>query len=304
MLMALLWATLIPPRARAAFQEPLVAPQAAALGGASMAVPNDSTAMFLNVAGLGGLSAPEFYLMASRLYAGQDAGASLSKNLMTAGLPTRLGSFGFGVGEFKATGLMTERTFSLGFARRVSRWARLGLSGKLLQHGFSPGGDALAQNDPVFAQGTSRSAFGLDVGLMASPLPMLDVGFAVRNVNRPDVGLASADRVPREFRGGMALRFAGAGVTATGELAMRSGPATGPWSVMTPSIGLEKTVANGLAAFRVGGGPTELTAGVGLRRGSFGFDYSIGWSRQLSPGSFGTHLIGVRYQFSARGGSR
>ncbi len=287
--------------ATAAFQEPMIAPQAAAMGGASMAVPNDSTAMFLNVAGMSALAAPEIYLMASKLYAGQDSGASLSKNFMTAGLPTKLGSFGLAVGEFKAAGLMAERTFALGFARAIGRYARVGVSGKLLQHGFSPQGDALAESDPVFRNGTSKSAFGLDLGLMTSPLPMLDVGLAVRNVNRPNVGLASEDRVPREFRGGMALRFSGIGVTATGELAMRSGPATGPWSAMVPSVGLEKTLMNGLVAFRVGGGPTELTGGVGLRRGNFGFDYSIAWSRTLSAGTFGSHLIGIRYQFAPRG---
>ncbi|MBI5199957.1 MAG: conjugal transfer protein TraF, partial [Elusimicrobia bacterium] len=263
--------------------------------------PDDSTAMVLNVAGMSSLPAPELYLMASRLNAGLDTGAGLTKNFMTAGLPTRLGSFGLAVGEFKAAGLMAERTYALGFARSLGRLARFGISGKLLQHAFSPQGDKLAEGDPVFKNGTSKSAFGLDVGLLASPLPMLDVGLAVRNVNQPDVGLASVDRVPRGFRGGMALRFSGIGVTATGELAMRSGPNTGPWSTLVPSVGLEKTLMNGLVAFRVGGGPAELSGGVGLRRASFGFDYSFSWSRTLGPGGFGSHLIGVRYQFAGKG---
>lgn len=290
--------------ARSAFQEPLIAPHAAAMGGASLAGPSDSTAMFLNVAGMGALEAPEIYVMHSRLYAGLEGVAGLSKSMMTAGVPTRFGSLGIGLGEFKAAGLMAERTFSLGFARPIGRALRVGLSGKVLQHGFSPQGDALAESDPVFRNGTGKSAFGLDVGVIAAPAPMLELGFAVRNLNQPDVGLATEDRVPREFRGGMSVRF-GAGLTATGELAMRRSAATpgqGPWSVFTPSVGLEKSLMNGLVAFRLGGGPTQLTGGVGLRKGSLGFDYSVSWNRQLSEGNLGTHLIGIRYQFLGRKG--
>ncbi|MBI5201277.1 MAG: hypothetical protein HY925_06800, partial [Elusimicrobia bacterium] len=43
---------LLAPCARAAFQEPMVSPRAAAMGGGFSAVPDDSTAMFLHVAGM------------------------------------------------------------------------------------------------------------------------------------------------------------------------------------------------------------------------------------------------------------
>ncbi|MBI4424136.1 MAG: type IX secretion system membrane protein PorP/SprF [Elusimicrobia bacterium] len=283
--------------AKGAFQEPLIAPRAAAMGGASLATPDDSTAMFLNVAGLGRLEAPEAYMMASKLYAGLDGVASLSKSFMTAGVPTRHGSFGLAIGEFKAAGLMAERTFAVGFARSLGQRLRLGVAGKLLHHGFSPEGDPLAQNDPVFSGGTSKSAFALDLGLMASLTRNLELGFAVRNLNSPDVGLATEDRVPREFRGGLALGFDSVGIKATGELAMRNSPGFGLASSIAPMFGLEKSLLQGLVSFRVGGGPNDLAGGVGLRKGSFGFDYSMSWSRQLSSGHLGTHLLGIRYQF-------
>jgi len=154
----------------------------------------------------------------------------------------------------------------------------------------------LAQSDPVFAGGTSRGAFGFDVGLIAAPWEPVSFGLSLRNVNRPDVGLVSEDRVPRELRAGVAVALAGLGLRATGELAVRGGPGNGPWSNVVPSIGLEKLLAPNVA-FRVGGGPTSLNAGVGVGVGNLTFDYSVSWSPQLGASNYGTHLIGIRFRF-------
>jgi hypothetical protein len=68
-------------------------------------------------------------------------------------------------------------------------------------------------------------------------------------------------------------------------------------SQVAPALGLEKEVAGGHLAFRVGATMTEFTGGIGLRYGSIGIDYAMVLHRVLLQGNAGNQSIGLRVLF-------
>ncbi len=288
---------------QAAFQEPILSPRSAALGNISVAAADDSAGIFLNPAGIARLPRPECYFMRSGLYAGLDGIGEIGTNLIAAGVPTRWGSFGLGYGSFRASGLMEERTMAFTVARKLPLGVQLGVSANWLQHSFSPQGED--SEDPVFRGGTSRSALGLDFGAVYPIAPGFDVGFSVKNFNRPDVGLASEDRVARQWRAAVAFPVGGRVLTVTTELAVRGATYPGGARRVLPTVGLQKRISGVWDAevlFRIGVNPDEITSGFGIQKGRMGVDYALVLNRNLLGGSVGSHLIGVRLLFGGVGG--
>jgi hypothetical protein len=279
--------------ARAAFDTPFYSGQAAAMGGASLAADGDPAGIFVNPAVIGDMKAPQAYFTYNSMYAGLSGVSSMGQGFLAAGLPTRFGSFALGLGTLDAQGLLQERTMSLGFARTVWDGLRLGIAGKYLYHVYEPGGDPLAAQDPVFSAGTARGAFSVDAGAVVTVSPMLELGLAVRNINQPDVGLASVDRVQRAVQLGAALRILG--VKATADVSSAD-PDSGS-NLVTPALGLEKELAGGHVAFRVGANLNEFTGGFGLRFGRIGIDYAMIVHRVLLQGNAGNQSIGLRVLF-------
>lgn len=287
--------------APAAFQQPLVSPRAAALSDASLPGKGDSTSLFVNPAGLASLEGSDAYFTYNQLYAGMQGTGSMSDGFMTFAAPTKFGSVAAGVGTFRAAGLLTERTIAVGWARSLGK-LDFGVAGKSLYHSYSVGSDPAAAADPVFSHGSGRGAFSLDLGAIYHAAPALDFGLAVRNVNSPDVGLASLDRVPREIQGAAAYEWRRLGLRLTGDLVYRDAGWGTAQDKLTPGVGLEKWLAGGRAAFRVGLSSLGASAGVGLRLGRLEFDYALVVKRNLMSGSYGTHLVGLRWRFGGPSG--
>src|SRR4051812_17229448 len=80
-------ATLVP-SARAAFQNPLLTPQASAMGGASLGSLGDPTALFLNPAAASGLKTFDAYVSYSQLFAGLNGVDAIGQTFVAAGVPT------------------------------------------------------------------------------------------------------------------------------------------------------------------------------------------------------------------------
>lgn len=291
---ALLAAASVP--ARAAFQEPISSPESAAQANASLTSSRDSSSLFVNPAQLAGMTRGDFYFMHNQMYAGMQGVGSIGQGFISAAMPTRFGSFGFGLGMFRAAGLLEERTLALTYAKSIGRFA-FGVTGKQLHHGYLIGDDPLAAKDPVFKDGRSSSAMALDFGVTAQATERLRLGAAVRNFNNPDVGLATSDRVPREIQAGAAYQLRQRGLRVTADVTYRDAEAGTTRERLTPAIGLEKTMSDGKFAFRFGLTPDDITAGFGLKFGVVGLDYALVLRRQLIEGSVGTHMIGLRLRF-------
>jgi hypothetical protein len=182
----------------------------------------------------------------------------------------------------------------LGYGRSLSPWLEIGVAGKLLIHSYLIHGNAAAQADPVYRQGASRSALAWDGGMLVRLGPSFQAAGVVRNINRPDVGLMSDDKVPRESRVGMELNAAG--------LKMNSDVTfpNGGWAERSAffRVGIEKILYRSMA-LRLGANSQEFTGGLGMRIGRMGVDYGFVWSRHLAD-NLGSHYMGMTFQFPGR----
>lgn len=285
------------PRALAAFDAPSLSARSAALGGASLAGQGDSSALFLNPAALSGLKGSEAYLMYNRLYAGLSGVGTIGQGFASLGVPTSLGTVGVGLSDFKASGLLEERILGLAFARRFGAVLQAGFGVKYLHHRYLTGSDPAAAADPVFKNGAAKGAPALDLGVIAALTPDLDVGAAVRNINSPDLGLATEDRIPRELQAGAAYRLAPFALRVTADFVYRATRSGTFRDRSRPSLGLEKSVQGERLKLRVGAGLDQLTGGIGLRAGPVVVDYAFVLSRELLTETAGNHQIGIRYHF-------
>lgn len=284
------------PRARAAFDLSLISPQSAAMGGASLANTADSSALFLNPAASSRLTSAEGYFSYQQLFAGLGGVSAMGQGLLSAAVPTKLGTFGLGVGEFQASGLLQQRAVGLGYSTRLTDELDVGATGKFLRQDYLVGSDAAA-SDPVFQHGTSRGAFSLDLGLIATISDSWKAALAVRNINEPNLGLATVDRVPREVQLGLSYDVPGWGLRLTADDVYRDDP-SGVFSDRNrPSVGLEKSLAENRVKFRLGATPDQFSGGVGVRFGSLDFDYAFLLNRSLIANNAGTHQVGIRYRF-------
>jgi hypothetical protein len=216
-----------------------------------------------------------------------------------AGVPTKYGNFVAGFGDFEASGLLQERVVGLSWSRRLFGVLDAGVTGKYLSHNYLIGSDPAAAGDPVFAHGTARSAFALDAGVIAPLTGSLKAGLAVRNINEPNVGLASEDRVPREVQAGLSYDIKPWDLRLTADYVYRD-VRSGTFSDRTlPSVGLEKGFVDDMVRFRLGATPEQFSGGIGLRLGPVDFDYTFILTRGLISNNAGTQQVGLRYRFGA-----
>lgn len=288
--------------ALASFQQPLTSPQASALGNSALAAIGDSSSLFTNPAGLAGLEHKDLYFMYNQMYAGAKGMAGMNDGFMTAAVPSKLGTFAIGVANFRADNLKIERTISVGWAKSSGRLS-YGLSGKYLYHNYLVQDDPTAPNDPVFQNGHAKGAFGLDFGAVYRASSRLSFGAAVRNANSPDVGIATTDRVPREYQAAAAYDFPRFGLRVLSDVVYRDQDWGTTQDKVIPGVGLEKWVSNGRAAFRLGVNSLGASAGVGLELGRLGFDYTFSIKKNIADAGYGTHMIGIRLRFG-QGGNR
>lgn len=286
-------------RAQAAFDRPPIGAESAAMSGASLGRRGDSAALFLNAAGVAGLESREGYFMYNRLYAGLSGVETLDKGFAAFGFPTKLGSLAVGYGHFQASGLLEERVIGVTFARRWLDHVDFGVTGKYLYHRYTIGDEPGASSDPVFSNGTARGAFALDAGVSAAVAGPLRAGLAVRNINSPDVGLSSVDRVPREAQAGLSYDIEAWKLRLTADYVYRDVESGSLKERGIPSAGLEKSLAGDLVKFRIGATPDQFSGGVGFQLDRLGVDYAFVLNRNLISDNVGTHMIAIRYRFGA-----
>jgi hypothetical protein len=180
------------------------------MGGAFTALADDMHALYYNPAGLGDLIRPEIGVYYARLFPSLTDQTRTAQTFLSGASPIplngRWGGVGFGYQEFRADDLFKERTFALAYGHRPkdTRWDRFAFGGGLKFFNRDYGVGNAVTPDPVFADGRSASAVGFDLGALYSLFPGLKTGLAVQNLNRPDLGLASDDRLPLVTRWGVA----------------------------------------------------------------------------------------------------
>jgi len=301
--------------AEGAFQENLWGARPAGLAGAFTALADDANAPVYNPAGISQIEHNELTIMYAQLYSGLtlfagDSGQTSSLNLGYFSyvpdikkLNPNIGSFGISWANFSASNVATENTFTLTWAHQVP-FLQLGHSDvffgtnvNYFRHSFVL--DSRTQSDPVFANGNTAGAFGMDLGLLVRPnfdlLPRLKLGLDLKNINEPDVGLASPDRIPREVHFGIAYQDEEIPYfTPTVDFSTRAG-------VTSMAGGWEGWFAHNTLGARFGANTDEFGGGLSLQYPFFGkmilrLDYSILAPFQVQ-GSNGTQRISLSVNF-------
>ena len=255
------------------------------MGGAFSALADDSNAALYNPAGLTQLQWNQLSAMYARLfsgltlYAGEDTVHLDQSYLAFASKPLPFGSLGLSWANFNTTGLYREDTVTLSYAKDAGTFIpslqdslSFGFNLKMLHRGISL--DSRTANDPVFSDGTSVSALAVDAGLLLKPKdgPLAGYRFALvgKNLNQPNVGFKDMDRVPTEWRLGLAYQSQ-----------------TLPWLV--PDI--DFTRRNGITGIHGGVESWLFQDAIGLRAGGNKDEASAGMSYYQPIGkNFGFRL--------------
>lgn len=296
----------------AAFQEFLWGARPAALSGAYTAMADDANSPAYNPAGISHLLQSELTFMYARLYNGVNfySGADTSRlglgyfSYAPAIKDKKYGSYAISWTNFVATNLYREDSFSLTFADsyqfetlKQAPVFSYGANLKLLRRSFSM--DERTDVDPVFRAGAESNALAVDLGFLYHPnmsrLPGLKLGLVGQNLNKPDIGLSSTDRVPSRYALGLAYQDPSMPlVNPSLEISRRDGKnkVSGAW---------ESLLAKNTLALRIGGNDDQITGGMGyqfslLRRMNLRLDYAIIWPFNVE-GSNGSHRVSITSSF-------
>ncbi len=278
--------------------------RAAGMGSAFLASYDEAAAVFSNPAGLAAIPEPEIFCLYGKPLAGLPGVAMWSGDIAVA-LPFTFGHFGLGYSVFQADGLLREQAAALAYGQEMWQGLRAGITLKYLFHDYLIGNDPLATIDPVFNHGTSRGVFSVDLGALWSLeriLPLgseqgLAWGMALRNLNEPDWGLASEDRVLLEGQTGLLWAMKPWGFTATADVLFRN---TGAGQMREDPLvffGVQKTFFDRQLAVRLGANPLEITGGFGVNWGPWVIDYAAIFKFNLLSDNFGSHKVGLTFRF-------
>jgi len=283
--------------AQCAFDDASQSVTADAMGGAFTARADDSSALFINPAGLSQLERGEISLMYGKPMAAAK-GLNLGKEYAVMAMP--LGNkvaIACGGSLFDASGLMKEYEAMMGAAVRVTPEISVGGSVSYLSHSYTMRGEDDA-SDPVFSGGMGQGAVGLDLGMRAGLTDKLSMGLSGRHLNRPNVGLVSKDAVPMELRGGLMYKLGQVSILA--DVIKRD---AGPDAYRAGSVrlggGMEWKAMDRLA-LRSGVNNTALTAGFGISLKSLRLDYAFDLAYQAMADNGGGHKLAVSVGFGGK----
>lgn len=280
-------------RTYALFNDSACGARSIAMGGAFTAVPGGAESICANPAALLETSSPELTAVYGRLYSGLSDDSKIGQGYFGAATPVRQylqGNAGFAWNDTRLSDAYDESSFSVSYATSVYRGLGAGVTLKYLRRAYTS--DAYTAMDPVFAGGYSKSGFGADLGLFYRPEPKYALGLAIKNFNRPDMGLAGKDRLPAEVH-------AGASYLVNTSLLDLDASFAGP--DFTMAAGAEYTFQKQFS-LRMGisaGNYSRRSVNVGLG-GRFGlaeFDYSFSLPISGISGTTGSHRLAFSFRF-------
>ena len=188
----------------AAFNDIGVGARPLGLGGAFVALADDSNAANYNAAGLAYIE--EIQIGAT--YA-QRFNGLVNYNTIGGIIPLgRVGTFGANIGILtEDSDIYREQTLRFSYGNTIFKQLGFGVNLKLLGINFDEENEFVTEN-PYFMQ-TSSSAISFDLGLLAKPINSLNIGITVENLFPVDMSISEAytDSVPQNIRAGIVYRL-------------------------------------------------------------------------------------------------
>jgi len=285
-------------RAHASFTNSSCGARAAAMGGAFTAVAGGAESPCANPAALVETASPELTAVYGKLYSGLTDDSRIGQGYFGFAMPVKAylqGAAGFSWSDLRLSEAYSESAYTLSYATSVYRGVNAGLSLKYLRRGYVS--DEYTALDPVFAKGYSKGALGADLGFFWHPDPRYAFGLTVKNLNEPDLGLASADRLPREVR---------AGVSYLVKSSLLDFDAAFAGSDYNLSAGAEyffqKRFALRMGLSAGNDARRSVNMGLGGRFGLAEFNYAFSLPIGGIAGTMGSHLLAFSFRFGQEPG--
>ena len=211
----LLIALFFPTAASATFNDIGVGARPLGLGGAFVALADDSNAASYNAAGLGYIDAIQMGATRAQRFNGL-----ITYNSVSGIIPFgRIGSLGASLGILaEDSEIYQEQVVRISYGNALFKQLAIGANFKLLGASFDAANEFVSEN-PYFAQ-TSSSAVSFDLGVITKPFQSLSLGASVENLLPANMSISDThtDAVPLNIRAGLVYRLASiAEMSAQGE---------------------------------------------------------------------------------------
>lgn len=195
----------------AAFDDMGIGARPLGMGGAFVAVADDSNATMHNPAGLGYITVAEAGFTHVRMFSGV-----VSYNYAGIVLPLGgAGSLGASFGMLsEESDIYSEKSVVFSYSKKVINALSLGANLKMLSTSFDSDNLWVADN-PYFVD-TSASGFTLDVGVLAKPVAGLNIGLSGENLIPADISVSESEeeKVPMNLRFGLAYKLSAIAASA------------------------------------------------------------------------------------------
>jgi len=286
----------------AAFKYDNYSVRASGLGSAFVGVADDSNALLFNPAGIAQIEKPEVNFMYSKLFYGLED-VNLSSNFAGFVYPIlKVGSLGFYWTNFVSLNEYSEDIFGFSYGIPVSENIYLGLTLKYLGHKYFI--DKRTENDPVFSNGkNSKYDISVDFGTLAK-FENLSLGFSVKNVNEPDIGLKTEDKVSMQITAGLGCNVDEflflKNFLIVFDISYRAQQWGSNFDKLNFNLGFEFYPIKQLT-IRVGGNTSEFSLGSGINFSKisifeFQLDYAFLYPLYIKE-TIGTHRISLVCRF-------
>ncbi len=188
----------------AAFNDIGVGARPLGLGGAFVALADDSNAANYNAAGIGYIDKIQVGATTAQRFNGL-----ITYNSINAVIPFgKIGSIGASFGVLaEDSEIYQEQTVRVSYGNTLFKQLALGANLKFFAISFDETNEFIIEN-PYFEQ-TSNSAVSFDFGVIAKPIQSLSIGVSVENVLPANISIADVDTstVPLNIRAGLAYRL-------------------------------------------------------------------------------------------------
>ncbi len=188
----------------AAFNDIGVGARPLGLGGAFVALADDSNAANYNAGGLAYIRK----IQIGATYA-QRFNGLITYNTIGGIVPLgKVGTLGANIGILtENSDIYQEQTLRFSYGNTIFKQLGVGVNLKLLGINFDEENEFVTEN-PYFTQ-TSSSALSFDVGLIAKPFNSLNIGISVENLLPANMSISEAytDSVPQNIRAGIVYRL-------------------------------------------------------------------------------------------------
>lgn len=220
-----------------------------------------------------------------------DNSMAFKNGFFSASIPYLVrGKVGLGLnGQYFNSPMYTQTNFSLSVSQKFMGIFSVGLRTSLFTKSYDRSMfELIDEDDPVFANGTTKFAFSLGGGLLVTPLPNLYFSFAVDHLNRPNVALSSQKYAqPLELSSGIKYGF---GKFCTSFYIKKIDKDLYPFFEIEPDVSdiWKARVAYGMDALRFDG-LISLFNGFEL---GYTYDYPVS---SFHVASYGSHMFNLTY---------